>query len=124
MSNITKLITWFEIPVTDVKKSIAFYNEVFGIEMEYLELDNKKFGVFPSEPAATGGAIVEAEGYVPSKDGKNIFFEAGGLLDEILARVEPAGGRIVTDKYFVNEDIGHVAYFSDLDGNKIGLHSL
>ena len=28
------IMAWGEIPVTDMEKSVAFYNEVFGYQME------------------------------------------------------------------------------------------
>ena len=118
-----KLLNWFEIPTNNLEKAAAFYREIFGLDLEMVEVDNKRFAVFPTQISQTGGAVVQAEGYVPSENGIQIFFEATGTMDEILSRIEPAGGKIVVEKYRVNEEIGDVASFKDLDGNKIGLHS-
>lgn len=123
MNDGQKLITWFEIPVTDVQASMIFYSQVLGVDLEYLEMDEKKFGIFPSDATMTGGAIVEAQGYNPSPDGKSIFFEAAGVMDAILDRVVPSGGEVFMPKKWINDEIGDIAIFSDLDGNRVGLHS-
>ena len=31
-------INWFEIPVLHLERAVAFYNEIYGIEMEILEI--------------------------------------------------------------------------------------
>ncbi|MBI5545604.1 MAG: VOC family protein, partial [Deltaproteobacteria bacterium] len=48
----------------------------------------------------------------------------GEDLAVILARVSAAGGKVIMEKTFLRADIGHIALFSDLDGNVIGLHSM
>ena len=41
----------------------------------------------------------------------------------ILDRIETAGGKIVSSKNMVTDEIGYVAFFLDCEGNKIGLWS-
>jgi len=117
------LITWFEIPVKDYDKSKKFYTEIFGFELNEMEMDGKKFGMFPSKPEQTGGAIVQGEGYAPNSDGVLIFLSAGDDVANVLNKVEPAGGKVVVPKTKVNDEVGTIGIFIDNEGNKIGLHT-
>jgi predicted enzyme related to lactoylglutathione lyase len=51
-----------------------------------------------------------------------VYFNAGADLAPVLARVEPAGGRVVMGKTG-DEKSGYVAFFIDTEGNRVGLHS-
>lgn len=42
----------------------------------------------------------------------------------MLARVSKAGGKVLLKKTFLSKEAGHIAYFVDREGNKIGLHSM
>jgi hypothetical protein len=52
-------------------------------------------------------------------------FASGRTLWSIypLSRVEKAGGKVLLNKTFLSEEAGHIAFFTDTEGNKIGLHS-
>lgn len=63
------VISWFEIPTTDLERAQKFYEAVFNIEMIPLDLGNLKMRMFPVDDRATdiGGALSYAEGfYKPS----------------------------------------------------------
>ena len=49
-----------------------------------------------------------------------------GVADHsvVLARVEKTGGKVLLGKTFLSEQAGHIAYFKDTEGSKIGLHSM
>jgi predicted enzyme related to lactoylglutathione lyase len=70
-----------------------------------------------------GGAIVYGNGYKPSADGTVVYLNAGEDLNIILNRVVPAGGKAVTPKILITEEIGYSAFFIDTEGNRVGLHS-
>ncbi len=44
------------------------------------------------------------------------------MLDEVIGRVEKAGGKIVAPKFKLGE-VGWIALIKDSEGNIVGLHS-
>lgn len=116
-------INWFEIPVVDFGRAKKFYNTIFGFEMEEQKMGDYLMGFFPSEQSGVSGAICHGKGYKPSAEGTLIYLNADGRIDEIISRIEKAGGKIVMPKNLVTDDIGYIAYFTDTEGNKVALHS-
>ena len=119
------VINWFEIPVTDFDRANKFYSELMGVEsLETNEMGGMKMGFLPMEDkGAVGGGISLAEGHTPSPNGVLIYLNGGEDLSGHLARVEPAGGKVVLPKTKITDEIGFMAFFIDSEGNKIGLHS-
>ena len=71
-------VNWFEIPVHDLDRALAFYNEIFGIEMKVMAFDpENRFAQFPSEPGRVGGCIIHGPDYTPSQDGVVIYLNGG-----------------------------------------------
>lgn len=119
MSNI---VTWFEIPAYNHYRSVAFYNHIFSIEITTVELNGFAMGFFPSENGL-GGAIVTGNGCVPSETGPLIYLNGGADLNDVLSKVNEAGGRVVMGKTFLSESAGYFALFIDSEGNRLALHS-
>ncbi len=44
-------------------------------------------------------------------------------VDNVLAKVEAAGGKILQAKFSIGEN-GFVAYIQDTEGNCVGIHSM
>ena len=61
--------------------------------------------------------------YRPNADGIKIYLNGDPDLNNILGRVEAAGGKIVQKKTQITTEIGYVAVFQDTEGNMINLHS-
>ncbi|MEW7290756.1 VOC family protein [Aquimarina sp. 2304DJ70-9] len=119
------MITWFEIPVTDMARAKTFYEKVFDIEISLQKMDEIQMGWFPNKNQtgiATGTLIYAGEHYKPSNDGVLIYFSCDDVAAEI-GRVEAAGGKVVSDKKQISESNGYMAYFVDSEGNRIALHS-
>ncbi len=116
------LMTWFEIPVTDMHRAVRFYTEVFGWKLDIVEADPLQFAFFDFPEHRTGGSLSCGEFYQPGTDGAIVYLYAGKDLSEPLSRVEPAGGKVVMPKQPVGEH-GYTAWFLDTEGNRIGLHS-
>ena len=115
-----KLIAWVEIPANDCKRAVEFYNTVLKTDLEVVNCGEEKMACFPNNE----GAIFEAPGFKPSKDGVLVSFNTPGQLDETLAAVEKAGGEVVKPKTKIDaEGRGYFALFIDSEGNKIGLYS-
>lgn len=121
--------TWFEIPVKDFDRAKAFYSTIYDYEMPEMEMETGSgtnrmgFLLFEQEPHRVGGAIVEGEGYVPSKEGTLVYLNGGSDLQTVLDRIEPAGGTVLMPKTHIREDIGYMALFEDTEGNRLALHS-
>lgn len=119
---VKNFVTWFEIPAYNHYRSVAFYNYIFGIQMTTVELNGFAMGFFPAENGITG-AIVTGNGCVPSEFGPLIYLNAGDDLNNVLCKVNEAGGRVVLEKTFLSESAGYFALFIDSEGNRLALHS-
>jgi predicted enzyme related to lactoylglutathione lyase len=121
-------ISWFEIPATDLERAQKFYETIFEINLIPLDLPNIKMRMFPIEDQKTGigGAICFAEGfYKPSTtDGPLIYLNGNPDVQNVLDRIEKAGGKILVPKKEISPEYGHMAVFIDTEGNRIALHSI
>ena len=115
-------VSWFEIPAINFQQAVDFYNQIYGIDMEKNFDGNYAMAFFPTEKGI-GGAIVAGPGSIPSDSGPLIYLNAGKDLNQILNRIEAAGGRIIMPKTMINEESGYFAIFIDSEGNKLALHS-
>jgi predicted enzyme related to lactoylglutathione lyase len=126
MSN--NVVSWFEIPVTDMDRAKQFYETVFEFSITVHDLGNLVMGWFPSpKPNAYGttGSLVLNEQYKPSAtEGPLIYFNStsGDIANE-LSRVVAAGGKILKEKTLISEDSGYMALILDSEGNRIALYS-
>ncbi len=125
MDKTTNALNWFEIPATDIKRSQKFYETIFEIEMDYLEMEGSKMAMFPSEPASgkASGAVVEGAYHKPHTEGTYVYLNANPAMDNVLAKVEAAGGKIIQPKMSIGEH-GNVAYIIDTEGSVVGIHSM
>jgi len=84
--------------------------------------------MFPLENMMTGvgGAIVNSGGFhKPSlTDGPLIYLNGNPDLQNVLDKVEAAGGKIIVPKTEISPEYGYMAVIIDTEGNRIGLHSV
>lgn len=116
-------VQWLEIATDDIERAKRFYEKVFHIDFQFVEMPDSKMYMF-GEPEKVGssGCLVKSADSKPSTDGTLVYFSSEDLTTE-LGRIEDAGGKIVIPK----TDIGEFGYFEhviDTEGNKIGLHSM
>lgn len=81
-------------------------------------------GFLPASRDGVGGAIVAGDGNTPTTSGARVYLNVGEDLAPALAKVEPAGGKIVVPKTEIGNDFGFFALFEDTEGNMIGFHSM
>ncbi len=123
------MISWFEIPVTDMDRAKKFYEVVFQINISVHDLGGVVMGWFPpaEDNSAPGisGSLVKHEEYIPSStDGVLVYFNSqSGDIDHELSRVEQAGGEITRPKTLISDDIGYMAVIKDTEGNRIALYN-
>lgn len=125
MDGTTNALNWFEIPALDIERSKKFYETIFSIKMETMEMMGTKMAFFPFEPGSgkASGALVQGEPHKPSGEGTYVYLNANPNMDNIIAKVENAGGKIVSPKTSIGEN-GFVAYIMDTEGSVVGLHSM
>ncbi|MEO6539678.1 MAG: VOC family protein [Ferruginibacter sp.] len=121
-------ISWFEIPTTDINRAQKFYETIFDMTMMPMDFPNIKMRMFPLDDMMTqvGGALVDSGGFHKASvtDGPLIYLNANPDVQNILDRVEAAGGKILVPKTEISPDYGFMGVFSDTEGNRIGLHSV
>lgn len=117
-------ISWFEIPVKNFERAMAFYNTMLDTEIKEMHMPGVKYGMFAydEDNNGVGGGLVEMEGATPSAEGVTIYLNGGDNLSLPLSRVEAAGGKVVMPKTDIGEN-GFMAQLIDTEGNKVALHS-
>ena len=121
-------ISWFEIGTTDLDRATKFYEDIFGIKLFPMDLDNIKMRLFPVDDMSkgVGGAIVHSGGFhKPSAtDGPLIYLNGNPDVQQVLDKVKAAGGEIMVPKTRISLEYGFMAVIRDSEGNRIGLHSI
>jgi predicted enzyme related to lactoylglutathione lyase len=120
-------ISWFEIPATDLNRATRFYEAIFAVTLIPMDTPNLKMRMFPLEDMmGVGGAVVDSGGFhKPSAtDGPLIYLNGNPDVQNVLDKVEAAGGKITVPKTQISPEYGYMAVFIDTEGNRIGLHSI
>ncbi len=118
-----RLSNWIEIPVTDMARARAFYEALLGAELVEFPFGPLTYAMFPASDPHNAGALVQGEGYVPSRDGALVYLDATGRLDAMLARAQAAGAAVLMPRTLLSEEAGEAAILLDTEGNRIGLQS-
>jgi len=116
-------VVWFEIPVADMERARKFYETILAIQLEIAQYGPERLAVFPYQPPAISGCLIEADGLKPGH-GPVPALNADPHLDAVLDRVEKAGGRIVHPYTELPKGMGCFARVEDTEGNLIGLHAM
>ncbi|HMC97327.1 MAG TPA: VOC family protein [Flavobacteriales bacterium] len=125
MNSNTNSLNWFEIPATDIKRAKKFYETVFGIKMELMEMPGMVAAMFPWKDGSgkANGSITKSKLHKPSKTGGCvIYLNADPDLKQALGKVEKAGGKVVMPKTGIGPN-GFMAFFIDSEGNRMAMHS-
>jgi predicted enzyme related to lactoylglutathione lyase len=116
-------LDWFEIPVVELARARRFYESLLQATLREETFNGQSMVILPYQQGGVGGALMLGEQFTPSAQGTVVYLGAGDDLDGALARVEAAGGRVLSGKIHLSDDIGSIAFFMDTEGNRIGLHS-
>ena|SRR3989337_645908 len=121
-------VSWFEIPSADIERATKFYEDIFGLQLIPMNVAQLQMRMFPIDDPMTGvgDAIVYAEGfYKPSKKkGPLVYLNANPDVQNVLDKVEKAGGKIIVPKTQISPEHGYMAVIIDTEGNRIALHSV
>jgi uncharacterized protein len=91
-------ISWFEIPATDLARATKFYETIFSTTLIAMDMPNIRMRL--------------------------IYLNANPDVQNILSKVDAAGGKIVVPKTEISDAFGFMAIIIDTEGNRIGLHSI
>lgn len=124
----TNILTWFEIPVTELQRAKRFYETILDIEMMERKDGADEAAFFPFNPdviqATSGrvtGVLSKSSRNKPSGNGTIVYINASPHLQTVLDKVEPAGGKILSPAIKIPP--GYIVVILDSEGNRIGLHS-
>ncbi len=126
----TNAITWFEIPVKDMNRAKKFYDTILDMKMEskFIEETNEELAFFPftgAEVRATSGRVsgvlVKNNRVEPSGTETTVYLNANPSIEEVIDKVETAGGKIILSKTKIFA--GYFALIYDTEGNRVGLHA-
>ncbi len=119
-------VVHFEIPFDDGDRARAFYGGVFGWQlvpvpgMDYTMVmtgpTDQETGA--TEPGFINGGLFERSEQFAGK-APNLVIDVASI-DDALRQVKEAGGTVASERMAVG-DMGFAAYFTDPEGNLIGL---
>ncbi|MBN8822189.1 MULTISPECIES: VOC family protein [unclassified Spirosoma] len=113
-------VQWFEIPVYQFDKAKAFYEAIFQVELQVVDLGALTMAMFPPEIAS--GALCQGEWYHPSSDGVTLHVSVADI-DKALQQVEPLGGHVLQAKKQISAELGYMALINDCEGNRLALRA-
>ena len=113
-------VVWFEIPVTDMERSKAFYSAVLKTTFIDDNSGPNPMAIFQTQDLQSGvsGHLYPGKP-APGGVGPTIHLAAPEPLEETLERVAPNGGKVLSP--IIRIPPGRFAYCLDPDGNSIGL---
>ncbi|WP_426166924.1 VOC family protein [Sandarakinorhabdus sp. DWP1-3-1] len=111
----------FEIPVEDMDRAQAFYEDVFRYRLTRQKVDGYDMAFFPRADGAAGasGALAKGDVYTPSRAGTLVYFDVPDI-DTVLKRAQQRGAKVLYAKKDIGE-AGFVAEFADSEGNRVAL---
>ena len=115
-----EMVAWFEIPVLNLDRAIAFYSAIFNIKFEIITTVSHSMAYFPQD-SGVGGALVFGDGCIPSQSGSLLYLNVQSDLDEALTKIVGVGGQIIMGKTLLGNDVGHYSLILDSEGNRIAL---
>ncbi len=108
-------VVWTEIPVSDMEKSMAFYNKVFGWSLTLDTSGPVPMAMFGGEPGVAGGHLYPGK----SGAGPTVHIAIPDDLEAATERAKAAGATIGMGPIEIPP--GRFTVIEDLDGNSIGL---
>lgn len=115
-------VCYFEIPVTDLDRAIAFPITVFGMPLERVSIDGNETAQFPRrEGGGITGTLSKGPTYIPGTSGPRIDFTTDHI-EAAPARAMAADEEVLYPKTSIGE-LGFAAEFKDTEANCIALHA-
>ena len=115
-------IVWVEIPVLNMERALAFYNAIFRLQAEVYDDGERLSAVLWMIDGQAGCSLTKTAGFRPGLDGIWVYIHCSDPLDEVLERVEAAGGTILTPHTPMGASGAYTA-IQDTEGNTIALYT-
>ena len=118
-------LNWFEIPVVDMKRAVAFYEAMLGVKLREELFGGVPNAIFPHEQQAGVGGSLVCDGKRkpgPMGVGSIVYLPAKDGVDKAAQRAKQAGGTVIAEKIDIG-DPGFIALVVDTEGNQVGLHA-
>lgn len=112
---------WFDIPVVDLERSIAFYGAVLGIPISTESYEGYSFAVLDHEKG-NGGCLVPMPDAIQREGGILLYLNVHGRIQEAVAQVREKGGEVLEEIHPIGPH-GFRALVRDSEGNRLALHS-
>ncbi|SDI78309.1 hypothetical protein SAMN05192558_11283 [Actinokineospora alba] len=121
----TGRVVHFEVPFDDADRAKAFYQEAFGWKVE--EFPGMDYTIVSSGPTSDQGPTESGyiNGGMAPRDAERAFKAPVIVIDvesidDALKKIGELGGKTAVEKQPV-ADMGFAAYFTDPEGNVMGL---
>jgi predicted enzyme related to lactoylglutathione lyase len=121
-------VVHFEIPIDDAGRAKEFYRSVFEWQLDDMDMgDGNVYTTVtttpideqtrqPTEPGGINGGLMQRTSATPSP----VITVGVEGIDDTLKKVEAGGGSVVQPRTEI-PDMGAFAYFTDSEGNVVGL---
>ena len=90
------IVGWFEIPIDNMERAVAFYEEILDLKLELNTMGNLKMAWFPwveNGLGAAGSLVYDPNFYKVSQNGVLVYLTSpSGDLKNELSKVDSAGG--------------------------------
>ncbi|QLE84944.1 VOC family protein [Shewanella sp. Scap07] len=118
-------LVWGEIPVADMARATAFYQQHFDVEFKHQDSDDMQMAIIATQdPQAASVGLVKHPMMQPSGDGSVVYLHLSEQLSPLVAKLTQAKVNIVLPVMPINDgECGYIALFVDSEGNKVGLWS-
>lgn len=109
---------WFEIAVSDLDASMAFYSAVLQQDLSIDDTGPNPMVMLPfnDDTPGIGGHLYPGK---PSREGSTIHLVIGDSLDAARDRIIAAGGEVESPDIQIPP--GAFFYARDIDGNSLGM---
>lgn len=114
-------VVWFEIPVPDLDKGVAFYNDVLQVQLIRESMDGMEMAKFPvADEMNMPSGHLSVGTSAPAGQGGVIHLLCPDALEDGMERLVKAGGKVMSDPITI--PFGRFTYCQDPFGNGIGLY--
>lgn len=113
-------VAWVEIPVQNLERAVQFYGTLFAAKFDIIPGETRSISVLTAEQGAVGVSLNRTANFEPGNKGAYVSFAAGNAIETYLARVEQAGGKVITRRGELLLPNNYFASIQDTEGNVFG----
>ncbi|MEZ4690093.1 MAG: hypothetical protein R3A12_07880 [Ignavibacteria bacterium] len=109
MKNEKTQLTGLQYHPRILREAVKFYNEIFGFELNVTKMGEDDLAFFPVIRRSRRSHIYISKDPVTSENGPILYLNGGDDLQNVLGKVESAGGRFLSLNPKVSPDVGYIA---------------